>query len=93
MGEIADYYRDLDMGISPQISERMSAAPPARKPFWIVFNPDYHAPPTVIFSTREAAETAAQTMSERYAPDHFYVCQAVSVANVQIKRTPRFRKL
>jgi hypothetical protein len=48
--------------------------------FWIIFNPDYPAPPTVQFKTRKAAEASARLMAFTYHPHRFYVCKAESVA-------------
>lgn len=51
----------------------------SKKPAFIIWNPDYYAPPTAVFQTRADALEAAKKMAEKYAGDSFYVCRLESV--------------
>lgn len=50
------------------------------KHLFIIWNPDYHTPPTVVFAKRVEAEDAAKVMAEKYAGEKFYVCKLESVS-------------
>jgi hypothetical protein len=52
----------------------------SNEPFWIIWNPSHHLPPTVRFSSRANAEKAAKTMARRFRTDVFFVLSAVGAA-------------
>lgn len=56
------------------------------EPFWIIWNPSHHLPPTVRFSSRTAAEQAAENMARRFRTDVFYVMAVTGAAFA--KETP-----
>lgn len=67
---------------------------PARadnKPFWFIFNPHYHLPPTRLFDTKEQAEAVAGRMAEQYGQE-FFVCQAVTRFTRSIKTNKKALK-
>ena len=53
--------------------------------FFIIWNPDYNAPPTATFLTREAAERSARKMAASYIGDRFFVCEAGGFAVVVVE--------
>lgn len=67
------------------MDERKPATPAANNKFWIIWNPDHHAPPTARFATYEAAEASARVMATRFWPHRFYVCEASGVVEAQAK--------
>ncbi len=50
------------------------------KPFFILWNPHYPRPPTVRFSTREAAQKSADLMASTLS-GVFYICRAESYSS------------
>jgi hypothetical protein len=55
-------------------------------PFWVVWNPEHPATPTVRYPTRGAATRAAKNMAEKHAHEGatFYVLKAQSYHQQQI---------
>ena len=47
-----------------------------RPTFYIIWNPNYHEPPRVQFTSRKLAARTAADMAARFG-DPFYVCKAI----------------
>jgi hypothetical protein len=55
------------------------------KPFWILWNPQGKTPPTVRFSTYEAARATADKMQQNLGIGTMYVMQVVAGVTVSLK--------
>lgn len=54
------------------------------KKFWILWNPEGHTPPTVKFTTLQAARETAAKMQARIGIGTMYVMESVAGINVTL---------